>query len=106
MGAVRVAARSMVDIITAWDAKSWQLSHSTAINAVFTAVGTEWAINTVCAITPSNVKIWIKISASTGPIISLENTERDTSVLLNSNVVLESCTPNVSKDIGTIPPFK
>jgi hypothetical protein len=26
------------------------LSHSTAINAVLTAVGTEWAINTVCAI--------------------------------------------------------
>lgn len=41
MAEVSVIQLKMVDIITSWDAKFWLLSHSTAIKAVFTAVGTE-----------------------------------------------------------------
>ena len=41
MADVSVTALKMVDTITSCDAKLWLLSHSTAIKAVFTAVGTE-----------------------------------------------------------------
>lgn len=80
----------MVDTITSCEAKFALLSHSTAIKAVFTAVGTEQDMSTVCAITPKKPKACINTIANIGPKIKRVKTAIFTLISLKSNLVFES----------------